>query len=166
MSAAVLPELPDDLDSLPPAVPPEKKKNRAHLLMSWSTRKLLAVKDKLEERVRVRALAGLHDAIPHISELARDGGARDAPSAMRELRALALPERRETQIAPSSAGADVVAILDAIPRLLSALPGGRAAAPAILGAVEADYELLDSQSVAKSQPQAGQEEARAAEPRA
>jgi len=144
-----------DTDELPPAKPP-KKQDRKHLLIAWSSRKLLLLKEKLEERVRVRALAALHDAVPHMGELAREGGARDAPAAMRELRALALPDREKAQAAPTSPGADVARILEALPRLISSLPGGRAAAPALLGSIEADYELLDTQSVASVEAKAGQ----------
>lgn len=107
-----------------------------------SDQQLAEIRPKLERRVRDRALAGIHDALPNIIKHARDGGARDAPAAMRELRAIALPEATPLP-APASAGADVARILEALPRLMSALPGGRAAAPALLGAVEADYELLE-----------------------
>jgi hypothetical protein len=132
-------------DALPPKQPREQK-SRRRKIGNWSTKALLRVKEKLEDTVRVRALAGLHDSVEHLTDIARNGGARDAPAAARELRALALPERRETQAPPTSAGSTVVQILEALPRLLSSLPGGQAAAPRLLGAVEADYELLDPSS--------------------
>ena len=132
-------QLPSDDDIPPDASPPESGKRG---LARRSGKQLARLRDKIERRVRDRALAGIHDSLGNLIKHARDGGARDAPAAMRELRAIGLPEK-PTEQPPPSAGSDVVRILECLPRLLSALPGGQAAAPRLLAAVEADYELLD-----------------------
>jgi hypothetical protein len=112
-------------------------------LLRRSGAQLARLRGQIERRVRDKALAGIYDSLENITKIARDGGARDAPAAMRELRAIGLPEK-PSEAPTSSAGNDVVRILEALPRLLSAMPGGQAAAPRLLAAVEADYELLEA----------------------